>query len=244
MASTALLASALSAQAQSWTGATDTGWFTTTNWSTGFVPTNVGQPTIDTTTNAPVIDGGIAPGVAPAAGSFQQIFIGENATGALTIQNAGTLNADNAFIGDNAGSNGTVTMTGASIWNSTGTSNGTIVGFNGTGTFNLSGGTVNTANTILGFGAASNGSVTVDASTWNQTGAAPLSALFVGYGGLGTFTVQNGGTVAAVDTYVGHLAGSTGTATVTGVGSSWTGNSFFIGNSGTGTFNVLAGGTT
>ena len=34
-----------------------------------------------------------------------------------------------------------------------------------------------------------------------------------------TFTVQSGGTVNAVDTYVGHLAGSNGTATVTGAGS-------------------------
>ena len=183
------------------------------------------------------------PGVAPAAGSFQQIFIGENANGALTIQNAGTLNADNAFIGNNAGSNGTVTMTGASIWNSTGTSNGTVVGFNGTGTIQRQRrqhGEHRQHDRRLRrrLERHSDGRC---ASTWNQTGAAPLSALFVGYGGTGSFTVQNGGTVNAVDTYVGHLAGSTGTATVTGAGSSWTGNSVFIGNSGTGTFNVLSG---
>ena len=67
--------------------------------------------------------------------------------------------------------------------------------------------------------------------------------LFVGYGGTGNFTAQNGGQVEAVDTYVGHLAGSNGTATVTGAGSTWTGcGNIYVGNSGTGTFNVLAGG--
>ena len=245
LVSTALIAATVPAAAQNWTGNTNTDWFTATNWSTGVVPTNADQPTIDTLNNAPVIDGGVAPGVAPAASSFQQIFIGNDATGALTIQNAGTLNADNAFIGNNAGSNGTVTMNGNSIWNSTGTSSGTIIGFNGTGSFNVNSGTVNTANTILGFGAGSSGTVTVDGagSIWKQTGGAPTSALFVGYSGTGWFTAQSGGQVQAVNTYVGHLAGSTGTATVTGAGSSWTGNGFFIGNGGNGTFNVLSGGT-
>ena len=150
MASTALLASALSAQAQqAWTGATSTDWFDATNWTPNTVPANGEQPTIDTTSECAGHRRRHRARHRTAAGSYPQIFIGENATGALTIQNAGTLNADNAFIGDNAGSNGTVTMTGASIWNSTGTSNGTIVGFNGTGTFTVNGGsTVNTANTI------------------------------------------------------------------------------------------------
>jgi len=249
MASTALLASAVAAQAQQvWTGTTSTDWFDANNWNPNTVPANGDQPTINTVTpRAPVIDGAAA----PAAGSLTQIFIGENGTGTLTIQNGGSLTTVNGFIGDNAGSNGTVTVDGtggASSWTSTDASNGTIVGFNGTGAFNvLAGGTVNTVNTILGFGAGSSGTVTVDgtggSSIWKQTGAAPLSALFVGYGGTGSFTVQNGGQVQAVDTYVGHLAGSTGTATVTGAGSSWTGNSFFIGNSGTGTFNVSDGAT-
>jgi T5SS/PEP-CTERM-associated repeat protein len=239
-----LLTSALPAAAQNWTGTTSTNWFVGTNWSTGTVPANGDQPTIDTTTpNAPVINGAAA----PAAGSLTQIFIGESATGALTIQGGGTLSTDNGFLGDNAGSNGTATVTGAgSSWTSTNASTGTAVGFNGTGTFNVqAGGTVNTVNTILGFGAASSGTVTVDGagSIWKQTGAAPLSALFVGYGGTGLFTAQNGSQVQAVDTYVGHLAGSNGTATVTGPGSTWTGTgSMYVGNFGTGTFNVLVGG--
>jgi T5SS/PEP-CTERM-associated repeat protein len=247
LTSTALLASAVTAQAQqAWTGATSSDWFTGTNWSTNTVPGNGDQPTIDTTApNPAVVDGGAAGG--PATATLSQTFIGSSATGALTIQNGGKLTTDNAFIGNNAGSNGTVTVTdAASVWTSTNASNGTVVGYNGTGTFNvLAGGTVNTVNAIFGLGAASSGTATVDGagSTWTQTGAAPLSALFVGYGGTGSFTVQNGGTVSAVDTYVGHLAGSTGTATVTGAGSSWTGNSVFIGNGGNGTFNVFSGGT-
>jgi T5SS/PEP-CTERM-associated repeat protein len=247
MASTALLASGVAAQAQqAWTGAADTNWFNAGNWNPNGVPGIGDQPTIDTTApNPAIVDGAAAGG--PATASLSQIFIGSSGTGTLRIQNGGKLTTDNAFVGNNAGANGTVTVTGAaSAWTSTNASNGTIVGYDGTGTFNvLAGGTVNTVNTILGFGAASSGTATVDGagSTWKQTGAAPLSALFVGYGGTGSFTVQNGGGVTAVDTYVGHLAGSNGTATVTGVGSTWTtSGSIFVGNGGTGTFNVLSGG--
>ena len=137
LASTALIFSSLGAKAQTWTGNTSPDWFDGTNWVPGTVPVGGEQPIIDTTTpNAPVIDGGVSP-TAPAAGLFPQIFIGNSATGMLTIQNGGTLNADNAFIGSDAGSNGTVTMTGASVWNSTNTSNGIVVGFNGTGTFKI-----------------------------------------------------------------------------------------------------------
>lgn len=243
LASTALLASAVSAQAQqAWTGATSTDWFTGTNWSTNAVPAGGDQPTIDTTTpNAPVINGATAPS---GGGDYPQIFVGDSGTGSLTIQNAATINLQSAFIGNNAGSTGTVTVTDAgSKWNSTDTSNGTIVGFNGIGTFNALGGAISTANTIVGFGASSSGNVTVDgAATWSQTGAAPLSALFVGYGGTGSFAVQSGGTVNAVDTYVGHLAGSNGAVTVTDPGSSWSSSgSIFVGNFGTGTFNLLGG---
>ena len=43
--------------------------------------------------------------------------------------------------------------------------------------------------------------------------------------------------------YIGYQSGSTGVATVDGVGSTWTNNgSLYVGNSGTGTLNIAAGG--
>jgi T5SS/PEP-CTERM-associated repeat protein len=82
----------------------------------------------------------------------------------------------------------------------------------------------------------------LDASTLTVTGTPPgTGTIFVGASGTGSFMAQNGSTITTVDSYVGHLLGATGTATVDG--STWanSGDSF-VGNQGTGVFNVLNGG--
>lgn len=73
---------------------------------------------------------------------------------------------------------------------------------------------------------------------WNI--GAPLT---VGNFNTGTLTVSNGGTVNDTVGIMGYNSGSTGNATVTGAGSSWTNTSdLFVGVSGTGTLNVQDGG--
>jgi T5SS/PEP-CTERM-associated repeat protein len=141
-----------------WTGNTSKDWNTPSNWSVG-VPNGVFGTTIDTASpNSTVLNGG--------TGTTHVLFVGQDGTGTLTIQNGGAL-----------------TIGGS--------------GFN-----------------AIGVDTTGIGTVTVDGagSTLTNNNA----TFFVGFGGTGTLTIQNGGTVIGVDT-IGHEAGSTGTVTVDGV---------------------------
>jgi outer membrane autotransporter protein len=64
--------------------------------------------------------------------------------------------------------------------------------------------------------------------------------LFVPFSGTGTLTIQNGGQVISGQGTIGNSAGSVGTVTVTGPGSTWTtGNlNLNVGNMGTGTLTI------
>ena len=65
----------------------------------------------------------------------------------------------------------------------------------------------------------------------------------VGKSGNGTLNIEAGGQVSSNYGYLGLYSGSTGTATVTGTGSTWTnGGRLYVGTSGSGTLNVEAGG--
>jgi T5SS/PEP-CTERM-associated repeat protein len=126
---------------------------------------------------------------------------------------------------------------------------GLNVGFTGTGmlTVNTGAAVTVTNNVVIGgdlggtFTSAI-GTMVLDNSTLAVTGTPPgTGTIFVGASGTGSFTAQNGSTVTTVDSYVGHLLGATGTATVNG--STWANSSDnFVGNQGTGVFNVLNGG--
>ena len=69
--------------------------------------------------------------------------------------------------------------------------------------------------------------------------------ILVGYtSGTGTFSISGGGTATnAFDAIIGFASGTTGIATVTGAGSTWTSaQGFYVGFAGTGTLNVTNGG--
>src|SRR5262249_22050609 len=133
----ALLAATSSTRAQTfWTGAISSDWFTPGNWTAGVPIGPVGTSAfIDTVTpNAAV--------VGTAGATAQVVFVGQNGTGALTIQSGGTVSSifGLGVVGNNAGSQGTATVTGAG---STWTNLGTVVGGFGTGTLTIAdGGTV------------------------------------------------------------------------------------------------------
>jgi hypothetical protein len=101
------IAATTRSQAQTaWTGATSTDWFNAGNWTAG-VPTNAitSDATVDTVTpNATVIGA--------AGAQAHDITVGNLATGTVTIQNGGTAQDGGGVIGSQAGSNGTVTVTG------------------------------------------------------------------------------------------------------------------------------------
>ena len=86
--------------------------------------------------------------------------------------------------------------------------------------------------------------VTGPGSSWNN---GPGGGLNIGSFGTGTLTIANGGMVinnTAFTANIGNGAGSQGTVTVTGAGSTWSNSSGVnIGISGTGTLTVADGGT-
>ena len=67
--------------------------------------------------------------------------------------------------------------------------------------------------------------------------------LYVGDTGYGTLNIEAGGQVSNEKGRIGYESGSTGIATVTGVGSKWTNsNQLYVGRYGTGTLNIESGG--
>lgn len=68
--------------------------------------------------------------------------------------------------------------------------------------------------------------------------------MIVGHAVTGALTIESGGTLTSNEGTIANLPGTTGTATVTGAGSSWSvgeNNDMVVGNLGSGTFNVEAG---
>jgi T5SS/PEP-CTERM-associated repeat protein len=145
-----------------------------------------------------------------------------------------------AFIGRLAGSDGTLNVA-AGTFSLPGFGD-LNVGDSGTGRLNVTGGSVTNLNGIIARSAGSTGSATVTgaSSTWTNGGD-----LLVGREGAGTLRVEAGGRVVAnTKGVIGSSVGSTGTATVTGAGSTWTNNNAFdVGAVGMGTLRIEAGGS-
>ena len=165
------------------------------------------------------------------------VYVGDTATGMLSITSGGRLTDEAAYIGRLSGSTGSATVDGAgSKW----THNVTFqVGVEGAGALNITdGGQVIGPIGVLGQNASGTGSAVVDGvgSKWSAT-----SMLYVGFNGAGTLEVRNGGEVAAATGLLGN--GFSGSATIDGVGSKWSNSGeFHVGRFGTGTLNVTNGG--
>jgi T5SS/PEP-CTERM-associated repeat protein/autotransporter-associated beta strand protein len=163
----------------------------------------------------------------------------------LVVQSGGTLTDVGGFVGNLPGSQGTVIVSGAgSTWTNSGN---VVVGGLGSGTLTIqNGGTLNSGGGgSVGLAAGSTGTVTVTGpgSSWNNS---PGGGLNIGSFGTGILTIANGGMVinnTAFTANVGQGAGSLGTVTVTGVGSTWSNSSGVnVGNLGTGTLTVADSG--
>ena len=221
MLAISLLLTAAPAQADTtWTGSTDTDWFTGANWNNG-VPTSGTDAYID------LLSG---PNVTATGAAASMLVVGNTATGSLIISDGGAVSDTEGYVGLNSGSNGTVTVTGTgSTWTNSAYLN---VGVSGTGSLTISdGGAVSNTYGLVGVEEGSSGTVTVTGtgSRWTNS-----SHLYVGYYGTGSLTVSDGGEVSNTIGYVGYYSGSSGTVSVTGTGSTWNNSSYlFIGNSGT-----------
>ncbi len=181
-----------------------------------------------------------------------QVEVGysENSNATLTVNNGAILESGLGGIASPATSTGTVTVTGSgSHWDMRWGS--IVVGGYGHGTLNIeSGGKVSAPSAVIGYASGSAGVVTVagtNSSLMTSWGGGDLSydGLLIGKGGNGKLSIIDGGTVinTASATLGGSGSGSVGTATVSGVGSSWeNAGNLTIGFIGAGTLNIENGG--
>ena len=91
--------------------------------------------------------------------------------------------------------------------------------------------------TVITTGDVDPGGAATQPDPWSTEGS-----LKVGDTGEGTLNIEAGGQVSNEQGYIGGHFGSTGAATVTGAGSTWTSGYLYVGVYGDGTLNVEAGG--
>lgn len=98
---------------------------------------------------------------------------------------------------------------------------------------------VSGATTAIGRAPGATGTLNVSSGTFNMSGD-----MYVGDSGAGTLTVQSSGNATNANGFVGAIGGSSGTATVSGAGSTWVNsNELRIGDFGTGTLIINVGGS-
>ncbi|GAT33813.1 PEP-CTERM protein-sorting domain-containing protein [Terrimicrobium sacchariphilum] len=168
------------------------------------------------------------------------LSVGEQGTGTLTISNKGTVSNSYGTIGNYASGSGTVTINGVgSTWTNR---NDLIVGKSGTGNLTVrEGGTVKSSSGYVGYGATNTSAATINGtgSRWENT-----ASLHVGYQGAGTLNIEAGGTVTSVDGSIGEDNGTMeGVVNISGVGSAWNASGdLSIGEAGKGILNIREGG--
>ncbi|MDL2285048.1 autotransporter-associated beta strand repeat-containing protein, partial [Oxalobacter sp. OttesenSCG-928-P03] len=220
------------------TGNTES-WATPANWDQNSVPSNADDVNIS--------NGGTANIGAGGTREANDLSVGGTSSSALNISGGGKLAlSGRSTIGNAANTTGIVTVdgTGSSL-----TASGVFhVGFNGTGTLNITkGATALTTNlAIIGENTGSNGTVTVDGSGSLLT----VQGTFLGVGGYGTGTlnITNGATASVTNgVIIASDNGGNGTVTV-GEGSDLSlGGNIYIGhnrtNPSTGTGSLTVKGT-
>lgn len=162
-----------------------------------------------------------------------------NTMATLSIESGSIVSNANGEIGNSSSGTATVTVTGGSQWNNSGT---LTVGNVGPGTLLVEDGSVATATDgMIGNSTNGNGNATVTGigSQWTNT-----DDMTVARQGNATLEVSDGALVTSLRSIIADRVGSTATATVTGTGSQWNNTSdFFVGGNsldpgGTGTLNV------
>ena len=148
------------------------------------------------------------------------LIVGGVGNGSLRVEDRGVVSAgDFAMIGNRDTSNSSITVTGTG---STFSSGDLTVGNFGIGNLRVeAGGTVTTSGTaLIGRQAGSSGTATITGAnaTWVVTGP----GLVVGLDGNGTLAIADGGAVTSTESALGWTGGTTGTATLTDAGTSWT----------------------
>jgi hypothetical protein len=211
-------------------------WSNAATWSSG-VPSNASDPaTIDGGFNVGLTLAGETATLVDAGTASGQSGTLSISSGDLSISNPNSLVNDptggtgplaTMRLGQQAGSTGTLTMSGGSVSiHGVGATNPVgsgfaigdlLVGDNGTGVVNMTGGTFHADDEIhLGLNAGSSGTVNISGGTMDTVGGRAISA---GFGGSGDLEISGTGTVnAGGDVFVNFLPGSTGTLGISGNG--------------------------
>ncbi len=217
-------------------GAGTSSWFDANNWSGNAVPTSSDEVRLDA----------IGVDVNGLVESTATLSVGHTGTASLAIENGGAVTSSSGnhiFVGNASGSNGTITVNGTNSTLESG--NQLIVGYHGTGRLTISDGGNATADSSIYAGYLTDGVGTI-VVTGSDSMLESGKHFFVGYSGSGSLTVSDGGTVSSAsgyNIYAGTYTGSTGTITVTDIGSTLeSGNAVVIGNYGTGTLTISGGG--
>ena len=167
---------------------------------------------------------------------------GYQSAGSLTIQDGIAVRSKAGYLGYKSGSSGVATVSGTSsagIGSYWFIEDVLFVGYSGDGTLSITCGGSVSAVSVIGYASTSSGTVTVSGPASKYMGD-----IVVGGSGSGSLSITNGGSVIAdFSCFLGDSSGSSGTATVDGIGSTWTNNEhLYVGNSGSGTLNITNGG--
>ena len=167
--------------------------------------------------------------------------IGVNGTGTVVARNGALIDISGKGIVVG------VTLTDEEVSDSVEEDGSRFRGRRGTGTLTIeSGADVRAEDVRIAADVGSQGTVTVTGSGSTLTTAGTNNEVRVGNRGTGTLTIESGADVRARWVVVGNDAGSQGTVTVTGSGSTLTtagtDNAVSVGAAGTGTLEVLDGG--
>ncbi len=159
------------------------------------------------------------------------LYVATTGTATLEVIAGGYATNTYGYLGYDAGSVGTATVS-SGTWANSGE---LYVGYSGTGTLNVNGGSVTNRIGYLGYDPGSVGTATVSSGTWSHS-----SSLYVGGGGTGTLNVSGG---SVMNRNGGIGTGGVGTATVSN--GTWANSGdLFVGFSGTGTLDVTGGSVT
>ena len=166
---------------------------------------------------------------ASGSGTFTQTGGTNCATGP---GNGSIFTASTLYVGSGTGGSGTYNLSGGSLYAPT-----QYIGYSSTGTFSQSGGTNGSYSAIyVGYNAGSVGTYIL-----SDTGQVSSNyEEYVGYSGVGTF-VQSGGTNSMTRLALGNYAGAGGAADLSGSGLLNVVYAEYVGNSGTGSFTQTGG---
>ena len=165
--------------------------------------------------------------------------------GTITVQSGGVLDADLVFDAAQGIRQTTVGFGTGGTLQFTAAGNVLGVGYKHSGSLRIGEArSIRSARGYLGFESGSTGDAVVTGvgSRWTNSGD-----LYVGYKGRGTLRVEAGAQVVtegsgSEKTRLGYNSGSTGEATISGTGSTWSTFNLSVGYSGNGTLKVESGG--